>query len=194
MTINSAKHPRSRGSSESRGFSVVELLIVLAMAGILSAFAIPTLSSAMRDMQLASDARSISSALTVARIKATTMMTPYRVRFDLDENKWSLEKYDSSSSSYAVEQDTNELSTGMAGSGITFGKNGGTGVVAGYPSSSSTAITFNTRGIPVDGSGQPTSDNIVYVSKPDADYAVTVSLTGKVAVWKKDESQGWVDQ
>jgi prepilin-type N-terminal cleavage/methylation domain-containing protein len=188
MTIKSLKDPGSPG------FSLIELMVILALAAILSAIAIPTLSSAMRDMQLASDARSISSALNVARVKATTLMTPYRIQFDLDENKWSLQKYDSSANSFVVELDVNRLSTGIVSSGISFGKNEGTGEVSGYPSSSSSNITFNTRGIPVDDSGQPTADNIVYLSKPDSDFAVTVSLTGRVEILRKDEQRGWMSQ
>jgi prepilin-type N-terminal cleavage/methylation domain-containing protein len=188
MTIKSLKDPGSPG------FSLIELMVILALAAILSAIAIPTLSSAMRDMQLASDARSISSALNVARVKATTLMTPYRIQFDLDENKWSLQKYDSSANSFVVELDVNRLSTGIVSSGISFGKNEGTGEVSGYPSSSSSYITFNTRGIPVDDSGQPTADNIVYLSKPDSDFAVTVSLTGRVEILRKDEQRGWMSQ
>lgn len=173
------------------GFSVVELLIVLTMLSILSAVAIPSLSSAMRDMQFVSDARNVSSALGYARLKAKSMMNPYRVEFDLNDNQWSVKRYDSASDSWVLEQAVNELSSGVSNSGITLTKGAGTSPT-GFPETSSTDITFNSRGIPVSGT-TPTSNNIIYISRSDTDYyAITVTLTGKVQVWKKSED-GWYD-
>jgi len=171
------------------GFSLVELLIMLSMVAILSAVAIPTLSTVNRDMQLAADVRNISSTLTQARLKATSLMNPYRISFNLDRNQWSLEKYDSLSDSYDLQQAMNGLSRGLSGSGINFKESSSESQPGTFPSSSSTAITFNSRGIPVDGSNIPTSNNIIYISNADVDYAITVTLTGKVQVWKKGEAQ-----
>lgn len=176
---------RKRGDP---GFSLVETLIVLAMAAILSAFAIPILSSAMRDMQLIADARNISSTLNHARLKASSLMNRYRISFDLDNNQWSLEKFNEATNNYDLQQDVNELSRGLVGSGIAFKSKSETHP-ASFPSGSSNTITFNALGIPINGSNIPTSDNIIYISKSDLDYAVTVTMTGKVQIWKKGDSQ-----
>ncbi|MEJ2110502.1 MAG: GspH/FimT family pseudopilin [Acidobacteriota bacterium] len=173
------------------GFSAVEILIVLAMVGILSAFAIPSLSSAMRDMQFISDARNVSSALGYARLKAKSMMNPYRIEFDLDDNQWSVKRYDSGSDSWVLEQAVNELSSGVSNSGISLKGSAGS-APTGFPDTSSATITFNSRGIPVSGT-TPTPNNIIYISRSDTDYyAITVTLTGKVQVWKKSDD-GWCD-
>ena len=172
----------------SPGYSLIELLVLLAMIAILSGFAIPILSSSMRDMQLTADTRNIASSLNYARLKATSLMTPYQIQFDLDNNQWSVWKFDRATSSFQPEpmQDTNELSRGMASSGINFvatsSSHPGT-----FPTSSSTTVTFNTRGMPVNGT-TPTADNIVYISRDNADYAITVSITGKVQIWKMKDS------
>ena len=170
------------------GFSLVEILIVFAMAAILSAFAVPTLSNAMRDMQLLAETRNISSTLNNARLKASSLMNRYRVSFDLDNNQWRLEKFNDSTNNFDLQQDVNELSRGVAGSGITFKAKSDTHPGS-FPSASSSAVTFNALGIPIDGSNIPTSNNIIYISKSDTDYAVTVTLTGKVQAWKKDNGQ-----
>ena len=164
------------------GFSAVEIMLTLAIMAILSAFAIPSLSEAMRDMQLLSDARNVSSALTYARQKAKSMMTPYRLEFDLENNRWSLQRYDGSA--WEVEQDVNQLSNGLAGSGTAFKETSESSPIASL-TDSSTHITFNSRGIPVDGT-TPSSDNIVFISKSDTDYAITVTLPGKVQIWRKN--------
>jgi prepilin-type N-terminal cleavage/methylation domain-containing protein len=170
------------------GFSLVEVLIVLAMAAILSAFAVPALTSAMRDMQLMGDARNIASALNNARLKAASLMNRYRVSFDVANNQWRLEKFNSATNNYDLQQDVYELSTGLAGSGITFTASSESHPGS-FPSSSSNAITFNSLGIPIDGANLPTSNNIIYLSKSDMDYAVTVTMTGKVQVWRNDDGQ-----
>jgi|GEM_PF-1307824 len=182
MIKNTARKPGDPG------FSLVETLIVLAMAAILSAFAVPTLSSAMRDMQLLADARNISSSLNSARLKASSLMIRYRISFDLDNNQWSLERFNEATNNYDLQQDVNELSRGLAGSGITFKAKSETHPGS-FPSGSSNTITFNALGIPIDGSNIPTSDNIIYISKSDTDYAITVTMTGKVQIWKKGDSQ-----
>jgi prepilin-type N-terminal cleavage/methylation domain-containing protein len=170
------------------GFSLVEILIVFAMAAILSAFAVPTLSNAMRDMQLLAETRNISSTLNHARVKASSLMNRYRVSIDMDNNQWSLEKFNEATNNYDLQQDVNELSRGLAGSGITFKAKSSTHPGS-FPLESSNTITFNALGIPINASNIPTSDNIIYISKSDADYAVTVTMTGKVQIWKKGESQ-----
>jgi prepilin-type N-terminal cleavage/methylation domain-containing protein len=172
------------------GFSLTELLITLTVMAALSAVAIPMLSSSMRSMQLAADAQNISTTLSAARLNAKSLMTPYRVSFDLANNEWQLEKLNRATGNFELQQDVYQLSSGIADSGITFLGNSeshpGT-----FPSRSSNTITFNSRGIPIDVNNVPTSDNIIYISKSSTDYAISVSLTGKVEVWKEDADSGW---
>ena len=51
----------------SRGFSMLEILIVLLLMGIVAAFALPTAISHLRDYRLHSDAQAIASYLNVVR-------------------------------------------------------------------------------------------------------------------------------
>ena len=184
----SDKNERKAGS---RGFSAVEILIVLAILAFLSAFAIPSLSTAMREMRFISDAQNITSALNYARLKAKSMMNPYRVEFDLDNNRWSVRRYDNATDSWVLEDAVNELSNGIAASGIALAKEAGSSP-GGFPDASSSAITFNSRGIPVNGTA-PTANNIIYISMSDTEFrAITVTLTGKIQVWKKSDD-GWCD-
>ena len=171
------------------GFSLVEILITLCAFAILAAVAVPSMSAFMRDLQLAADARNISTTLTSARLNATSLMTPYQIDFDLENNQWSLSKFNRATNSYELQQATNTLSTGLGNSGIAF-QSSSESAPAGYSTDSSTSITFNSRGIPVDEAGVPTPDNVIYISKSNDDFAITVSLTGKVQIWKQ-EGEGW---
>lgn len=174
------------------GLSLVEVLIVLATFAILSAIAVPMVSSSIRSMQLAADAQNISTKLSAARLNAKSSMTPHRISLNLDKNEWSFERFNRNTGLFELQQDVNQLSGGVAGSGITFKLQSEThpGI---FPSETSGTITFNTRGIPVDNSNAPTSNNIFYISDSNSDYAVTVTLTGKVQVWKNDEGR-WKSQ
>lgn len=180
------------GMKCEKGFSMVELAMIVGVSVILMAIAIPTLSTSMQDMQLIADARNIATSLTVARMSATAQMTHCRLSFDIDNNEWRLEKLNRSTGQFELQQADNELSSEIANSGIMFIKNSGT-APSGFSTSSSASITFNSRGIPIDGAGVPSADNIIYISKGDRNFAVSVSLAGKVQLWRLLDGQ-WVAQ
>ena len=172
------------------GFSLTEVLIAVTVIAALSAMAVPILSTSMRSMQLAADAQNISSTLSAARLSSKSLMIPHRISFDLNDNEWQLERFNRTTGNFEILQDTYQLSSGITDSGIAFQveSDNHPGL---FPSRSSNTITFNSRGIPVDINNAPTSNNIIYISKSETGYAVSVSLTGKVQVWKKDEEGGW---
>jgi prepilin-type N-terminal cleavage/methylation domain-containing protein len=70
------------GMQSDRGFTLVELLIVLALIGIMSAIALPTLSSANERNAVWTASEQIGSQIRQARLKAITRNTPFRVVFD----------------------------------------------------------------------------------------------------------------
>ncbi len=181
-------------SERERGFSLTELTMLLAIVGILLASSIPILSSSMRSWQLGADARKIVTSLTLAKLSATSQMTHYQLSFTVAENKWSLQKWNRSSSPNAYELQGAEttLSEGIANSGIAF-KSSSSSAPEGFPTTSSATITFNSRGIPINGANNPTGDNVIYLSDAGTDYAVTVSLAGKVQLWRHQDGQ-WVSQ
>jgi prepilin-type N-terminal cleavage/methylation domain-containing protein len=186
------KNERAKKTGDP-GFSLTEVLIAVAVMAALSALAVPMLSTSMRSMQLAADAQNISTTISSARLSAKSLMTPYRISFDLVKNEWSLEKFNRATANFELQKDVNQLSSGITNSGITFRQNSDSHPGA-FPSQCSGTITFNSRGIPVDNNNAPTSDNIVYLSKSETDYAITVSLTGKVQVWKEGDEGGWTVQ
>ncbi|MGE3537667.1 MAG: GspH/FimT family pseudopilin [Candidatus Tectimicrobiota bacterium] len=64
-----------------RGFSTVELMVVLAIVGILAAFAAPNLSRWSIGMRLNASTREIASELQLARMKAIAQNTSVTVCF-----------------------------------------------------------------------------------------------------------------
>lgn len=166
--------------NRNNGFSLVELSMALALTAVLAAMSAPFLSSSMRSMQLESDARSIASTMRYAKLGASSQMTRYRVSFALDSNQWRLEKRNRTTGLYELQQANNELSSGIANSGIAF-KGTSSSAPAGFPTTSSTVIEFDTRGVPTAGVG------IVYLSNDMTNFAISVSLAGKVQFWRQED-------
>ena len=77
-------------SKESKGFTLIELTIVIAIMMILYAIATPSLRNLAPSSRLKSSAREIQSLLTYARDVAMTENTVYLVNFDLDQQRYWL--------------------------------------------------------------------------------------------------------
>jgi len=126
--------------------------------------------------------KNISTTLSYAKLSAIAQRTSYQLSFDLDNNQWSLLKRNGAGV-FELQQAVNSLSDGVRNSGIAFIRESGT-APTGFPTASSASITFNARGL-------PNNPGIIYLSNEDADYAVSVSLAGKIQVWKLTNNQ-WV--
>lgn len=154
---------------------------MLGMAALLASLAIPALTSSMRDMRMIADAKNIATTMNYARMSASAQTTCYRMTFNLGTGQWSLSKLNRDTGDYEIQQ-TSMLSEGIADSGIVFIENSGDGPT-GFPTSSTATVTFNSRGIPVEG------PSAVYISNETENFAVSVSLTGKVQFWRKQSGQ-----
>ena len=94
-------------SGEPKGFTLIELTIVIALMVILYAIATPSLRNLAPSSRLKSSAREIQSILTYARDVAMTENTVYLVTFDLDEQRYWL----SSSEDFNAEDATLSLAS-----------------------------------------------------------------------------------
>ena len=74
----------------SKGFTLIEVLIVIGVIGILSAIAIPTISSWLPNYRLKAAARDVYSTMQKARMLAVKMNNNTAVVFDPGNNKYEL--------------------------------------------------------------------------------------------------------
>ena len=72
----------SPGGVQSRGFSLVELLITVALIGIMAAMSIPVLSGARRRAAVYSAQRDVAAQIRTARFSAVTGNKVMQVRFN----------------------------------------------------------------------------------------------------------------
>jgi len=64
------------------GFTLIDMMIVLALIGILSGIAIPALGNLSESLKLGTNAREVERELQSARLRAVTSNRPIRVRFN----------------------------------------------------------------------------------------------------------------
>ncbi len=126
--VGSSLRPAARAS---RGFTLLELMLVLVIAAFAAAVTPPLLSAAMPSLQLKSTAREVAAALRFARDYAAARQTEAVVLLDLEERRYTVSgraKNFSIPDGLEVEIDTvaSELTGDRAG-GIRF-----------YPDGSST--------------------------------------------------------
>jgi prepilin-type N-terminal cleavage/methylation domain-containing protein len=198
---------RVRPSSADDGFSLIEMLMVVAIIGVLAAITVPMSGNALRFIKLSGDARDLSNATAVAKMRAAAKFTQSRLYVDKGSGAGTgtfyIQTFDKTVSvpcpagCWVTETGTTTVS-----STVSFGY----GPVTDPPLNTQTSIgqaplcmnnasppvavantaciIFNSRGLPVDATGSPFGDDAIYITDSSAVYGVTVAATGFVRLWR----------
>ncbi|HUS18865.1 MAG TPA: prepilin-type N-terminal cleavage/methylation domain-containing protein [Terriglobales bacterium] len=176
------------------GFSLIELMIVIAIILTVSAIAVPSLMNTVADVRLRSSASTLQGQLQQLRMRSVRDNKPYKMKMttqgeatmvylDLDGG----DDYDSEEPAVGLARDVTVASSGAptmpSGTLNTSGWTAGT---------MSTNAWFNARGLPCDGSGgacNTTKGYIYYLSQTrttsnTAWAAVSVTPAGRIKVWR----------
>jgi prepilin-type N-terminal cleavage/methylation domain-containing protein len=147
-----------------RGYTLVELMVTIALIIIITAIAAPSYFSHVMNMNLKSAARNIQSDFLSLKQRAISESTTYRITFQADGNTYTIEKGTGSGSPYVPL----EVKTPM-----TFGED----IAIQYAdfSGGTSAITFQERGIATNG-------KVVLANSRGSTAAVTTSISGRTYV------------
>ena len=185
---SSPTHAIRRGNISSRGYTLIEILIVVGLIGVVSAIAAPMIGNALGYLRLSGDARNMSNAIALSKMRAASVFGRVRLYIDLDGERFHVETFDHTSSICCWITDTSGGTTDLS-QGVTFGF----GIVGTPPPNTQAAIgqpaacksdtntdigntacvIFNSRGVPVDAAGSPGIVTAVYVT--DTARACTAS-------------------
>ena len=90
-TSTRRKAPPLSGASQ-RGFSVLELLVVITIGVIAAAIAVPRINQMVMSSRISGDARSLAEEVTVAKMRAAANFTQARIHADLAAGTYQLEE------------------------------------------------------------------------------------------------------
>lgn len=81
----------TRARRTSRGFTLIELVLVMLIIGLLLAVVAPSLGGLLRSQRMDQAARTVAGMLNQARVRAAGDAKPYRIVIDTDDNTCWLE-------------------------------------------------------------------------------------------------------
>lgn len=207
---------RKTRQENERGFTLLELVIVVAMSLAIAAVAIPGYLSMTSYLRIAGDSRDLSGLVAEAKMRAAEDFTHARVRANLDTNTFQLEVWSKAASCWKTDGDSVNRCTAPGtspaqplSSGVSFGTGntgaGGsnpqtpigqappciTGVAGTNPGGlldNTACIEFNSRGVPVASTGAPTANDAFYITNTTMVYGTTVIISGMIQEWSATPS------
>ena len=143
----------------SRGFSLVELLVVIALISIVTAFAVPAWQNYRTNTDLKTAAREIMADIANAKQRAVAEnLDVYRVTFNVGGNSYALTR-------------TDGVTTG------TWSKS-----MSSYGNVSIASVTFGGSAISLQKRGTATNGTLVLQNTLGSTATITVNITGRTYV------------
>jgi len=193
-------------SVREHGFTLIEILLVLAVVGIVSAIAVPSTSAAMRGYSLKGDARAVYNMVALAKMRAAARYSRARLHVNRANNTYYLESWSKTTNAWVAETVPTPTASGVSfgfGSLSTPPPNTQDAIKfsplckddLGNDIAYSSCVIFNSRGMPIDAAGAPTGGNGLYLTDGSVVYATTVTTTPQVKFWfSKSSSANWIRQ
>lgn len=215
MTQSSCSRHNVLRRHRERGFSMIELVVVVAIAVVVAAFAVPRIQAMLRASRLAGDTQNLREEIGLAKMRAAANFTQVRIHVNLANGTYQLEQCRQNLPAAPISPNCTGLGyswLNAAGQpvegpyalsqGVTLGF-GGIGVappntqpgISQAPAcrdnangfiANSACITFNSRGLSIDGTlaSALTPNGAVYISNGQQVAAVTVTATGLIQAWR----------
>jgi type II secretory pathway pseudopilin PulG len=201
------RHPRLAPPSAHSGFSTIDILIVVALIGVLSALAVPQMISQRRLIRSAAFTREIITQIRLARQQAMSQREAVTLQYNQTQRQLVLIEHNASgptvladpgypnTAGSSVIRTTPLAVGGLPASEISYGIPAGLptgalddGVTRTALSSSKVNITFQPDGSVIDANGNPLNRALfLYNSKAPNETAAAISVlgaAGRVKLWR----------
>jgi len=168
--------------NNKRAFTLVELMVVIAIFGIIGLIAAPNLVTGLPKYRIKRAARDITSKIRAARAEAIKTSSDATIEFDLTNNRYSV------NGTWHPDGEDGSLSE-YYGSDVRFGVGDGATTDNGtcnFNSDNCTA-TFNSRGI-LNPTG--TGGDIHLTNSQQATYRIRITPVGNIQL-QKSADPGW---
>src|SRR2546425_271234 len=188
-----------RDRSSDRGFSLIEIMIVVGITCVVAVISVPMMANTLGFFRLSGDARSVSNSMAVAKMRAASVFSRTRLHADLVGRSHYLETWDKTlnmgAGGWKAEGGTTYLSSNVnfTYSPVTSAPPNTQGTISqaaactddmGMPIGNTACLIFNSRGVPVRASDFSPTVDAIYVSDGTAIYGVTVVATGMIRLWR----------
>jgi Tfp pilus assembly protein FimT len=188
------------------------MIFVLGISMVLAAIAAPMMGNALGYYRLSGDAKGLSNAAALTKMRAASDFTKARLYVDLSSG-YHIETFTKTplpNGSWVREGGTTNLTgSDTFGFGALAAAPTGTQAVitqgvtgfaacrdaAGAAIGNTVCMLFNSRGIPIDPTGAPTGAGALYVTDGGSVYGVTISATGNILTWQSPAGRvSWMQQ
>jgi prepilin-type N-terminal cleavage/methylation domain-containing protein len=190
---------------DESGFSLIELMATMILLVTMAAFILPFTKTTLSAMNLSSDARNVSGATALAKMRAAAEFSKARVRVDFASKTFWVERWQKTAPiGWVTEGVITALSANVNFSfaGATtpppntqaaIGQASACLDNAGVAIAGSGCIVFNSRGVPVDSLNVPTPNGAYYLMADQTVYGITTGAGGLIQLWQNNiVSNTWV--
>lgn len=188
------------------GYSLIDIMMVVALAGVVCAVAVPVTGSAVAGQRFKGDAQALGNLVGLAKMRASAGYTRARVRVNTVGRTFVLERWDKTAGAWVAEGGELRLAPGL-----TFGY-GSLGVpppntqasiglspvcrttlaATSTPVTDTSCIIFNSRGLPVDAGGGLYGGHAIYITDGHQVAATTITATPRIRRWwSRGGSASW---
>lgn len=189
-----------------RGFTLLEMLIVVSVVAIFAGIALPMTASSLAAYSLSGDARGLAHNIGVAKMRAAARFTRTRLRVERDARRYVIETWNKDTSEWESDDAIMYLSRGVSfGFGDLDDPPPNTQNEIGFSAEcldddgaaidDTSCILFNSRGIPITSAGVPLGGNAFYLTDESLVYATTVTATPLIRLWRTPASSTvWTEE